>query len=80
VVSNVRINLTEEKKAGLTAIALAQHCLPGEGALPDGKKYLVASTYAVEFVEDGNGLWKVESWKMKVAWAQGDPSIMKRAE
>jgi len=67
VVSNVRINLTEEKKAGLTAIALAQHCLPGEGALPDGRK-------------DGNGLWKVESWKMKVAWAQGDPSIMKRAE
>lgn len=80
MLSNIRVEVkdgadVEGGKASLTAYALAQHCLPGEGTQPDGRKFLAASTYAVELEKEWE-LWVVVKWAMKIIWTQGDAGIM----
>ena len=78
MISNVRVDVKDGASiASLTAYALAQHCPPGKGAEPGGLKYLTASTYALDLVEDeSDGLWKIEKFVMKIIWTQGDRSVM----
>jgi hypothetical protein len=78
MIRNVRIDVKEgAETARLNCYALAQHCLPGEGMVPDGKKYLAASEYWVETVKEGKE-WRIKSWDMKIIWTQGDASVMQR--
>ena len=78
MISNIRVDIKDGgKEAQLNCYALAQHCLEGEGMKPDGKKYLAASEYWVDFVKGDVG-WGAEKWVMKIIWTQGDASVMQR--
>ena len=78
MISNVRVDIKESAEAAnLNCYALAQHCAPGNGMQPDGKKYLAASEYRVDVVKEG-GEWRIKSWDMKIIWTQGDASVMQR--
>jgi hypothetical protein len=77
--SNIRIELKGDDKATMTAYVLAQHAKPGEGLMPQGKKYLGGALYGIEVVKEGE-LWKVENWRMKILWTQGDENVMKPEE
>ena len=78
MISNVRVDVKEgAETAKLNCYALAQHCRPGEGIQPDGKKYLAASEYWVDVLKEG-GEWRIKSWDMKIIWTQGDASVMQR--
>lgn len=81
LISNVRVDLKDgEKKGRLGCYALAQHCEPGKGAEVDGKKYLAASEYWIDLVQDEkDGSWKIKTWVMKIIWTQGDASVLQRS-
>jgi len=80
MISNVRVDVKDgADTASLTAYALAQHCPPGRGKEPDGPKYLVGGEYWIDLIrDDGDGLWKIKKWVLKVIWTQGDASVMQR--
>lgn len=81
LISNVRVDFKDRAgEAKLGCYALAQHCLPGEGMVTDGKKYLVASEYSIDLLKDEkDGLWKIKEWIIKFIWAQGDASVLQRS-
>ncbi|GAB1194395.1 hypothetical protein APSETT444_003640 [Aspergillus pseudonomiae] len=70
--SNVRVNVKEgEEKGSLTASALAQHYRPGEGIQAGTTYFLAGSLYEMDVVRDeGDGLWKITHWKLKIVWAE----------
>ncbi|KAB8266187.1 hypothetical protein BDV32DRAFT_143911 [Aspergillus pseudonomiae] len=76
--SNVRVNVKEgEEKGSLTASALAQHYRPGEGIQAGTKYFLAGSLYEMDVVRDeGDGLWKITHWKLKIVWAEGDWGVV----
>lgn len=81
VISNIRVDIPSatSKTASLNCYALAQHCPPGEGGKPDGRKFLAASEYFVDLEKDeSDELWKIAKWAMKIIWTQGDASVMAR--
>ena len=80
MISNVRVDVKDgADTASLTAYALAQHCPPGKGKVPDGPKYLVASEYRIDLMKDeADGLWKIKKFVLDVIWRQGDASVMQR--
>jgi hypothetical protein len=82
MISNVRVDLQPgENKAQLNCYALAQHCLNGEVMDGTGRKYLAASEYWVDLVKvkGQSRRWGITKWVMKIIWAQGDASVMKRS-
>lgn len=63
----------------LTAYALAHHCHPGKGRVPDSPKYLTDTGYCIDLVKDkSDGSWKIKKWVLKIVWTQRDPSVMQR--
>ncbi|KAE8137982.1 hypothetical protein BDV38DRAFT_282591 [Aspergillus pseudotamarii] len=76
--SNVRVNVKDgEEKGSLTASALAQHYRPGEGIQSGTKYFLAGSFYEMDVVRDeGDGLWKIRHWKLKIVWAEGDWGVV----
>lgn len=75
-INNIRINIAGESEASATCSALAQHYRPGEGVKPGATSLLTGCLYWLEFVkDDGEGLWKVKTWKLKAVWRSGDPSV-----
>ncbi|KAE9365555.1 hypothetical protein N431DRAFT_420746 [Stipitochalara longipes BDJ] len=78
MISNVRVDVKGgAETAQLNCYALAQHCPPGKGRDVEGKKYLAASEYWIDFVKEKDE-WKIKKWVMKVIWTQGDASVMQR--
>lgn len=77
-ITNLRINILDgEKKASLTAIALAQHYNEGKGMAPEQPYLLIGSLYRIELVKgESDGQWRVEKFDMKTNWAQGEWSIL----
>ncbi|KAK6069429.1 hypothetical protein SCUP234_10741 [Seiridium cupressi] len=78
-VTNTRINIDERgTTAKLSANALAQHYRTGTGLAEarDAPQYLAASFYMLDLVKQGNGLWKITEFNMKVAWGEGDGSVL----
>jgi hypothetical protein len=80
IISNVRVDVKEgANTASLWAYAMAQHCPPGKGRETDGPKYLVGGEYALDLVkDDGDGLWKIKKFVLKIIWKQGDALVMGR--
>ncbi|EME88435.1 uncharacterized protein MYCFIDRAFT_123040, partial [Pseudocercospora fijiensis CIRAD86] len=62
--------------ARLTASALAQHFRTGEGNLGDARKFMTGSLYDMDLVREGEGVWKVMHFRMKVVWMEGDQSVV----
>ncbi|RSL91046.1 hypothetical protein CDV31_015567 [Fusarium ambrosium] len=78
LVSNVRIDLKDGADAAkMTAHALAQHYRKDEGRKPGAARYLTGNMYWVDLAKDqGDGLWKMTKFDMKVIWSEGDASIV----
>ncbi|KAL2827796.1 hypothetical protein BDW59DRAFT_143835 [Aspergillus cavernicola] len=76
--TNIRINIAEDGlTASATASALSQHYGGGKGVEPAQPSLMAGSLYFVELVkEEGSGLWKIEAFKMRVSWAEGDWAVM----
>ncbi|OOF91940.1 hypothetical protein ASPCADRAFT_210834 [Aspergillus carbonarius ITEM 5010] len=79
-INNVRVSLVDgtENKATITASALAQHYRAGEGNKPDATRLMSGALYFVDVEKDeGDGLWKVRNWVMKLVWTEGDWAVLK---
>lgn len=78
-INNVRVEYKDgADTAYLTASALAQHFGAGEGLAPEAKRLLSGSMYFIDLVKDeGDGLWKVKKWAMKLIWKEGDMNIVR---
>ena len=76
--SNIRIDVKDgADTAHVATTAVAQHCPPGQGKVPDAPKLLVGGQYLVDVVKDKkDGLWKIKKWVLEVIWRQGDASVM----
>ena len=75
--SAIRVDVQDGAKAAhVTATALAQHCPPGTGRDPNGRKYTVGGQYFLDIVKDEADEWKIKKWVLNVIWSQGDPSVM----
>lgn len=76
--TNIRISIADSSiKATATASALAQHYPGGKGLVPSQARLLAGSLYYVDLVKDeASSLWKVQDFKMKVSWAEGDWAVM----
>jgi hypothetical protein len=76
--TNVRITIDDSgKKAAATASALAQHYRGGKGLEPNQTRLLAGSLYYADLIKDeSSGLWKVQDFKMKSSWAEGDWGVM----
>jgi SnoaL-like domain len=78
MISNVRVDIKDgAETAQLNCYALAQHCPKGEGMNAEGRKYLAASEYWVDFAKGEEG-WGIKKWVMKIIWTQGDASVLQR--
>ncbi|KAK9416636.1 putative SnoaL-like domain-containing protein [Seiridium unicorne] len=78
-ITNTRINIDAGgTTAKLSANALAQHYRTGTGLAEagDAPRYLAASFYMLDLVKQGNGMWKITEFNMKVAWGEGDRSVL----
>jgi hypothetical protein len=77
-VSNVRVDLKDgANAASMTAHALAQHYRKGEGRNPKASRFMTGNMYWVDLAKDeGDGLWKMTKFEMKVIWCEGDASIV----
>lgn len=79
--SNVRVDVRDGNVASMTANAIAQHHRLGEGVDPEKKGFMSGATYFVDVVREGsdgqwNGPWRIKKWVMKIAWLEGDRSVM----
>ncbi|KAF7192303.1 hypothetical protein HII31_06335 [Pseudocercospora fuligena] len=78
LVTNPRIVEYDEVKgtARLTASTVAQHFRKGEGNKGDAEKLMTGSLYDMDLVREGEGVWKVMHFRMKVVWREGDQSVV----
>ncbi|PWY81749.1 hypothetical protein BO94DRAFT_148728 [Aspergillus sclerotioniger CBS 115572] len=79
-INNVRVSLVEgaSNKATITASALAQHYRAGEGNKPGATRLMSGALYFLDVEKhEGDGLWKVRKWVMKLVWTEGDWGVMK---
>lgn len=76
-VTNVRVNLTGEETASMTAHALAYHIRPEDAFKPENTSYTTAGLYFMDLVKDKtDGLWKISKWTMKLQWTEGSRSVI----
>lgn len=80
-VTNLRINISEGgtcNKAQAIASFLAQHYPAGKGMEDDTRRLLAGGLYYVDAVRDeSDGLWKIESFKVRTTWREGDWAVMR---
>ena len=75
--TNMRINIdTNGTKVSMTCTALSQHFRKGKGLQPGQPKLLAGSLYYFDFVKASDGTWKIEDWKAKSTWAEGDWAVV----
>lgn len=76
--SNIRVDVKDgAKTATLSAYMIGQHCPPGEGKNPEGRKFLGGGEYFLDVVKDEkDGLWKTKKWVTENLWVQGDISVI----
>ncbi|KAL7916786.1 hypothetical protein GGI35DRAFT_49365 [Trichoderma velutinum] len=77
-ITNMRINVTDSgSKASAMCSALAQHYRGGMGLEAGATYLLVGSLYWLDLArDDKDGLWKIETWRLKPTWHQGDWGVM----
>ena len=76
-ISNIRVNIIDDKTAKATFSAQAFHYPPGEGVKPNAPRLVLGSLYAVDVAKDeSSGLWKIRSSVVQPIWADGDWSVM----
>lgn len=72
---NVRINIDSEKKARLTGMGNAMHFRTKQGT-EHGAQYFVAGTKHHMVLVKQDGLWKIEEWKIRTLWNDGEEGII----
>ena len=85
-ISNVRVSGVaggggiedaEVTRAKLTASAQAFHYRPGEGVdVAKTERLVSGSLYELEVVREGDGVWRIERWEMRVVWLEGTMDVM----
>jgi hypothetical protein len=76
-IMNPRPCLNEDgKTASLGAYALAQHYRPGDGGKGDAERLLSGSIYDLELEKDGDGMWRVVSFRMNLVWHEGNMAVV----
>lgn len=80
LITNTRINVDEGgSTASATASAIAQHYRGGQGQDPAASRFLSGGMYWLDLVKDEKeGLWRVNNWKLKSVWGEGDMGVMTR--
>ncbi|KAL2871642.1 nuclear transport factor 2 family protein [Aspergillus lucknowensis] len=79
--TNVRVNIAgDNTTAAATAAALSQHYKGGKGMEAGQPALLVGSLYYVEFVKEEDELWRMERFRMKTTWSDGDWGIINGPE
>ncbi|KAL6689927.1 hypothetical protein J3F84DRAFT_398750 [Trichoderma pleuroticola] len=76
IVTNVRVQMGEEREASLTATVLVQHFVKGKGMEPGQRSLMSGSLYRAELANDTDGLWKFKHLRIKSIWVEGDYSII----
>jgi hypothetical protein len=76
-ITNPRVHVGEDgQTAKVSANALAQHYRPGTGKSGNSPRFLTGSFYLLDVAKQGDGLWKVTKWDMKVVWTEGDMKVL----
>ena len=75
--TNMRINIdNSDTKAFMMCTTLSYHFRKGKGLEPNQPKLLAGSLYYLDLVKDSDGSWKIEDWKAKSTWAEGDWAVV----
>jgi len=74
-ITNVRVALDGASTATVTCSAIAQHVRPGKGFEPGPNKFTSGGLYLCDAVKVGE-VWKLKTWKAKIVWVDGEPSVM----
>ncbi|MCJ1436259.1 hypothetical protein MMC27_005637 [Xylographa pallens] len=77
-VTNIRIDVIDGgSKASMSALYLAHHYRGGTGRVPGATRYIMGGMYFANLVKDDmDGLWRINIFKMKGIWSEGDRSVM----
>ncbi|KAJ9654658.1 hypothetical protein H2198_006325 [Neophaeococcomyces mojaviensis] len=77
-ISNIRVDLKDHADtASMTAHAIAYHTRPEDAFKPENISYTTAGLYFMDLIRDGDdGLWKIQKWKLKLQWTEGDRVII----
>lgn len=78
VIGSIRVAIDEGgSTASATASVIAQHYRAGQGKDPAASRYMAGGLYRLDMVKDeGDGLWKMENWRLSLVWAEGDRGVM----
>ena len=77
LVLNLRIEVTKgANTAAATAYSQNQHFKPGQGLTDGAKQLMSGGKYAMTFVKDVEGHWRMNKWSFATIWRQGDRSVM----
>lgn len=78
--SNIRIELEGENAstARMTAHVISYHVRGEEAFVEADTSYTASSLYDIEVIKDGNGqgLWKIKTWKATMLWTTGDIKVL----
>lgn len=86
IVTNIRVNLKDEKddSATITAQAISYHVRPEDAFKEEDTSYTGGSLYDIEVVRDREqdvegeigGVWRIKRWGIKVLWTTGDKNVL----
>ena len=76
-VSNIRVNIKDDKTAFMTAHTLSYHIRPEDAFKPEDSSYTGSCLYSIDLVKDENdGLWKIQKWIINLLWSTGDKAVL----
>lgn len=79
--SNIRIEVQDGADvARLQCQAIAYHMKAEDARKKEDTSYTAGNLYDIELVrdvgEDGDGVWKIKTWKIEVLWTTGDVKVL----
>jgi hypothetical protein len=63
-------------RAKLTANCMSYHVKPEDAMKVEDTSYTASSLYFIDLVKDGEGVWRIERWEIRVLWTTGDIGIL----
>ncbi|CAI6331034.1 unnamed protein product [Periconia digitata] len=77
ITSNVRVQLKSANTASLTCHTVSYHVEPENAYKMEETSFTGYSLYDIDLVKDeGDGMWKIQKWRVKVIRTTGDPATV----